>query len=111
MATMLAVLALALLLTGAATATAYAAPILTRSQGNMNSDGTKDQTRLRTRDCSGAKEMTQAGTMLQTREQARNCSGDCECECLGSGPNSEVGPEQNQYQSQAQNCFGCGPRA
>jgi len=111
MATMLAVLALALLLTGAATATAYAAPMLAGSQGNMNGKGTRDQDRLRTRDCSGAQEMTQAGTMLQTREQARNCSADCECECLVSGPNSEVGPVQNQYQSQAQNCFSCGPRA
>jgi len=108
MATIIAFLALALLLTGAVTATAYAVPMVTGSNGDLTQNGDGTQERLRTRDCSGDMLQTQERMQLREREQ--------DCNSTGNGPNGQGSPAENQYQnrlceqvrSRVQSCFETG---
>ena len=78
MATALTILVFALLITGVATATVYALPIIQQANAAQaqNRDMTQTQDRLRQRDCAQSGEMTQTRERLQLRE----CSQDCTCE-------------------------------
>ena len=97
MATIMAILPLALLLTGAITATAYAIPTLAQPNGDLNQDreSTQTQDRLRTLD--------RDGNMSQTRQrmQMQECNRDCNGNCLSNGPNGQGSPAQaeNQYRN------------
>ena len=81
MSKIFAILVLALLIAGVATATVYALPIIgqVNAAQAQNGDMTQSQSQLRQRDC------TQSGEMTQTRErlQLRACAQNGECTCGG----------------------------
>lgn len=76
MATPLTILVLALLITGVATATVYALPMIQQADAAQAQKGdlTQLQTRLQQRDCSQSGEMTQSRERLQLKECSHNCN-------------------------------------
>ena len=90
MATIIAFLALALLLTGVVATTVYAAPVIAGLKGDQDMDQTRDQVRLR--DCSG--EMHQTQERLQLRDGSCGCTENCQ------GGQTQT---QNQLREQARN--------
>ena len=101
MATTLAILVFALLITGVATATVYALPIVQQATAAQaqNGDMTQLQDRLRQRDCSQSGETIQSQQRLQLRDCSQNCDCTCEgiCSCNQSNPETAMG---NTYQNQ-----------
>jgi len=85
MAKTLAILVLALLITGVATATVYALPLIEQVNAAQaqNRDMTQSQSQLRQRDCTQSGEMTQTREMLQLRTCLQNgeCTGGGSCVC------------------------------
>jgi hypothetical protein len=109
----IALLVLALVLTGVVTATAFAEPIVTGPKGDTDMDTTRDRLQTGDCDCIGDRNMTQtrnraqlracSGDMLQTRErlQLKDHSG-C-ANCTGNGVNRQ-GPNQSQNRICKQTC-------
>ena len=101
MATTLAIIMLALLVTGVATATVYALPIIQQVNAAQaqNGDMTQSQDRLRLRDCSQSGDMTQTQQRLRLRDCAQTCDCTCEgpCTCNQGNPETATG---NTYQNQ-----------
>ena len=82
MATTLAIIVFALLLTGVATATMYALPIIQQASAAQAQKGDMTQT--------------------QDRLRLRDCSQNCDCSCEGNGPSYQGGSETtmgNMYQN------------
>ena len=109
MATTLAIIMLALLVTGVAIATVYALPIIQQANAAQaqNGDMTQSQDRLRQRDCSQSGEMTQTQQRLQLRECTQNCDCTCEGPCASNQGDSETAignTYQNQFCEQACLC-------
>jgi len=78
MKTIIAVLALTLLLTGVAITTAYAAPILAGTNGTQEKDQTQTQQRLRDGSCGfGDCQRNQTQTQDGLGEQTGNCFRNC----------------------------------
>ncbi len=114
MATTLAIVALALLLTGAATATVYALPVAPQVNGvqvqaqTQNGDMDQTQDRLRLQDCDG--NMTQAHDMLRvhSRDCAQNRTGEGNGNCNRDGSESITGHmymHQNRLCEQVSTCI------
>ena len=100
MASTVAILVLALLITGVVTITLYAVPIIQQADAVQvkNGDMMQSQTQRRLRDCSQSGEMTQNQERLQLRE----CAQNCECLCEESGLSNQGDSEQtvgNMYQN------------
>ena len=106
MATTLAILVFALLITGVATATVYALPVIQQADAaqTQNGDGPQSQTRLQERDCSQTGEMTQTRERLQLRECAQNCNCEGDCTC-NQGNSETANGEVYQYQFCEQTCL------
>ena len=79
MQTSLTILVLALLVTGVATATVYALPIIQQADAAnaQNGNMAQSQSQLRQRDCAQSGEMAQT----QQRLRLRACTQDGECTC------------------------------
>ena len=101
MATTLAIIVLALLVTGVATATVYALPIIQQANAAQaqNGDMTQSQDRLRQRDCSQNGGMTQTQQRLQLRDCTQTCDCTCEGPCASNQGDSEIATG-NTYQNQ-----------
>jgi len=101
MTTTLTILVVALLITGVATATVYALPIIQQAYAaqTQNGDMTPSQDRLRQRDCSQSGAMTQTRERLQLRDCAQNCNCTSEGTCTCSQGDSETAVG-NTYQNQ-----------
>jgi hypothetical protein len=80
MTSALTIFVLALLVTGVATATIYAVPIIQQADAAQaqNGDMTQSQSQCGQRDCTQSGEMTQTQERLQLRACAQN--GECTCE-------------------------------
>ena len=101
MATTLAILVFALLITGVATATVYALPVIQQvtAAQTQNGDMMQSQSQLRQRECSQSGETVQ----LQQRLQLRECIQKCECMCEGTCTCNQSGSEtanRETYQNQ-----------
>jgi hypothetical protein len=83
MTPIVAILVVTLLVTGVATATVYAVPILqqTYAAQTQNGERTQSQDRLQLQDCAQSGEMTQTHQWLQLRDCAPTCDGACEGPC------------------------------
>ncbi len=82
------IIVLALLITGVATATIYAVPVLQQAYaaGTQNGDRMQSQDHLRLQDCALNGETTQTQLKLQLRDCDCTCEGPCDCNQSDSAP-------------------------